>query len=51
VLAGMVAATLATGAEVFEATCAAVYRHGALADRWPGDRPLTAGALAAAVAG
>ncbi|MGZ5269616.1 MAG: NAD(P)H-hydrate dehydratase [Ramlibacter sp.] len=48
VLAGMVAAALATGADAFEATCAAVYRHGALADHWPADRPLTAGALAAA---
>ncbi|WBY02270.1 NAD(P)H-hydrate dehydratase [Ramlibacter tataouinensis] len=46
VLAGMLAAALASGTDAFEAACAAVYRHGRLADRWPADRPLTAGALA-----
>lgn len=46
VLAGMVAAALAGGAGAFEGACAAVYRHGALADAWPARRPLTAGALA-----
>ncbi len=49
VLAGMVAAGLAAGAMAFEAACAAVYRHGAAADNWSPDRPLTAGALARAV--
>ena len=47
VLAGMVAAALAAGAGAFEGACAAVYRHGALADAWPAGRPLSAGALAA----
>jgi ADP-dependent NAD(P)H-hydrate dehydratase / NAD(P)H-hydrate epimerase len=46
VLAGMIAARLAMGADAFEAACAAVYEHGAAADRWPADRPLTAAALA-----
>ncbi len=48
VLAGMVGAALAGGEAAFEAACAAVYRHGNLADRWPADRPLTAAALASA---
>ena len=48
VLAGLVAAALAAGAGAFDAACAAVYRHGALADAWPPHLPLTAGALAAA---
>lgn len=46
VLAGMVAAALAAGGAPRDATLAAVYRHGLLADRWPAGRPLTAGALA-----
>lgn len=46
VLAGMVAAQLARGASAFDAACAAVYRHGALADDWSPGRPLTASALA-----
>ncbi|MGZ5195121.1 MAG: NAD(P)H-hydrate dehydratase, partial [Ramlibacter sp.] len=46
VLAGMVAARLATGADAFEAASGAVYEHGAAADRWPADQPLTAAALA-----
>ena len=46
VLAGMVGAALAAGRPGFDAACEAVWRHGALADRWPADRPLTAGALA-----
>ncbi|XAH21801.1 NAD(P)H-hydrate dehydratase [Xylophilus sp. GW821-FHT01B05] len=46
VLAGMVGACLARGDEAFAAAVAASYRHGALADHWPADVPLTAGALA-----
>ena len=46
VLAGMVGAALAAGRPPFEAACEAVWRHGDLADRWPADQPLTAGALA-----
>lgn len=47
VLAGMVGAALARpGADAFQATVEAVYTHGALADRWPTDRALTAGRLA-----
>ena len=49
VLAGMVAARLAAGEDALEAASAAVYLHGLAADRWPEDRPLTAGALAAGV--
>jgi hydroxyethylthiazole kinase-like uncharacterized protein yjeF len=47
VLAGWVAARLGSGEEALEAASAAVYLHGLAADRWPQDRPLTAGALAA----
>lgn len=46
VLAGMVGAALAAGQDALAATRAAVWRHGDLADRWPADLPLTAGALA-----
>ncbi|MBS0429083.1 MAG: NAD(P)H-hydrate dehydratase [Proteobacteria bacterium] len=46
VLAGMVGAALAEGRPPREAAIAAVWHHGALADRWPTDRPLTASALA-----
>jgi ADP-dependent NAD(P)H-hydrate dehydratase / NAD(P)H-hydrate epimerase len=46
VLAGMVAARLAMGTDAFEAASGAVYEHGAAADRWPADAPLTAAALA-----
>jgi hydroxyethylthiazole kinase-like uncharacterized protein yjeF len=46
VLAGMVGACLARGDDAFAAAVAASYRHGALADHWPADVPLTAGALA-----
>jgi ADP-dependent NAD(P)H-hydrate dehydratase / NAD(P)H-hydrate epimerase len=49
VLAGFIAARLAMGADAFEAACGAVYEHGAAADRWPVDQPLTAAALARAV--
>ncbi|WP_326540698.1 NAD(P)H-hydrate dehydratase [Pseudorhodoferax sp.] len=48
VLAGFVAARLAAGASAWDAACQAVFRHGALADAWPADRPLTASALARA---
>ena len=48
VLAGWIAARLAAGATAFDAACGAVYQHGLAADRWPADRPLTAGALAGA---
>ena len=47
VLAGMVAARLAQGERAFDAAAQAVYVHGLAADRWPADRPLTAGALGA----
>lgn len=46
VLAGMIGARLAQGEQAFAAACAATYLHGLAADRWPGDQPLTAGALA-----
>ena len=46
VLAGMVGAALASGLPALEAARDAVWRHGDLADRWPADVPLTAGALA-----
>lgn len=46
VLAGMIGAGLAAGQVPFDAACGAVYRHGAAADRWPGDAHLTAMELA-----
>lgn len=46
VLAGMVGAALASGLSPMTATCEAVWCHGDLADRWPPEIPLTAGALA-----
>ncbi|RZI92344.1 MAG: NAD(P)H-hydrate dehydratase [Variovorax sp.] len=46
VLAGMVGAALASGRCAFDAAREAVWHHGDLADRWPDDVPLTAGALA-----
>jgi hydroxyethylthiazole kinase-like uncharacterized protein yjeF len=46
VLAGMVGAALAAGRPSREAAIAAVWHHGALSDRWPAHRPLTASALA-----
>jgi len=46
VLAGLLAARLASGEAAFAAACAAVHLHGAAADRWPDATPLTAGALA-----
>ena len=48
VLAGMIGANLAVGHDASAAARDAVWRHGALADSWPADRPLTASALAAA---
>lgn len=50
VLAGLIGAALARGdREAWAATCAAVAHHGLLADAWPPDRAVTAGALALAV--
>ncbi|HEY0824697.1 MAG TPA: NAD(P)H-hydrate dehydratase, partial [Ramlibacter sp.] len=46
VLAGMVAARLASGEDAFEAASAAVYLHGLAADRWAEGLPLTASGLA-----
>ena len=46
VLAGMVGAALAGGRPALYAAREAVWRHGALADLWPDDQPLTAGGLA-----
>jgi hydroxyethylthiazole kinase-like uncharacterized protein yjeF len=46
VLAGMVGAYLAKGQPAFQATCAAVYAHGAIADAWQSPQPLTASQLA-----
>lgn len=46
VLAGMIGAALAQGQDALAAARGAVWRHGALADAWPAQRPLTASALA-----
>jgi hydroxyethylthiazole kinase-like uncharacterized protein yjeF len=46
VLAGMIAARIATGLPTLEAAAGAVYTHGLAADNWPAGRPLTASALA-----
>lgn len=46
VLAGMVGARLAAGLPAFQAACAAVYEHGAMADTWRGPPRLTASQLA-----
>ena len=46
VLAGMVGAHLAGEQPAFQAACAAVFDHGAFADRWPGPQHLTASQLA-----
>ena len=46
VLAGWIAARLASGEDAFEAASAAVYLHGVAAERWPAQEALTAGALA-----
>jgi ADP-dependent NAD(P)H-hydrate dehydratase / NAD(P)H-hydrate epimerase len=47
VLAGMVGARMAAGEQAFHAACHAVFQHGKLADCWPPNRRLTAGALIA----
>jgi hydroxyethylthiazole kinase-like uncharacterized protein yjeF len=49
VLAGLVAARLASGGNAFEVASRAVFDHGVAADRWPADRALTASALAKAL--
>ncbi len=49
VLAGMIGARLAARQSAWESACAAVYRHGQMADEWPADQPLTAGRLAQAI--
>jgi hydroxyethylthiazole kinase-like uncharacterized protein yjeF len=46
VLAGAVAARLASGNEAFDAATGAVFDHGAAADAWPAEKPLAASALA-----
>jgi len=46
VLAGLVGARLAAGADALRAACDAVYAHGLAADRWPAGMALTASALA-----
>jgi hydroxyethylthiazole kinase-like uncharacterized protein yjeF len=46
VLAGMVGAHLAMGLPTFQAACAAVYEHGAIADAWRNPERLTASQLA-----
>jgi len=46
VLAGLVGAKFASGLPTLAAACEAAYQHGAVADRWPADQALTAGALA-----
>lgn len=52
VLAGMLGASLARGSNAFDAACAAVFRHGQVADRWEQAHPseaLTASRLAASL--
>jgi ADP-dependent NAD(P)H-hydrate dehydratase / NAD(P)H-hydrate epimerase len=46
VLAGMIGSALAAGRPALAAACEAVWHHGDLADRWPANTPITAGALA-----
>jgi hydroxyethylthiazole kinase-like uncharacterized protein yjeF len=46
VLAGLIGARLAAGSRAFDAACAAVYQHGALADQWDPATTLTADSLA-----
>lgn len=46
VLAGMIAARLAAGADAFAAACDAAFVHGRAADEWPHGQPLTASELA-----
>jgi hydroxyethylthiazole kinase-like uncharacterized protein yjeF len=49
VLAGLIGARLAAGGDIFQATCEAVYRHGAVADGWLPRSTLTARELARAL--
>jgi hydroxyethylthiazole kinase-like uncharacterized protein yjeF len=49
VLAGLIAARIATGSDVLIAAAGAVYEHGVAADRWPVGSALTASALARAM--
>lgn len=49
VLAGLMAARLYEAQDAQLAAAQAVHEHGALADAWPADRPLTASALARAL--
>ncbi|HEY8050104.1 MAG TPA: NAD(P)H-hydrate dehydratase [Ramlibacter sp.] len=49
VLAGLIAARLAPGADAFDAASGAVFDHGLAADRWPHSQALTASALARAL--
>lgn len=46
VLAGFIGACWAQSLDPWQAVCAAVWRHGQLAQTWPADKPLTASALA-----
>jgi ADP-dependent NAD(P)H-hydrate dehydratase / NAD(P)H-hydrate epimerase len=46
VLAGLVAARLASHEDTFDATAGAVFDHGFAADQWPRDEALTASSLA-----
>ena len=46
VLAGLVAAELAGGANAFSSACGAVYRHGMSADHWPETQGMVASELA-----
>jgi ADP-dependent NAD(P)H-hydrate dehydratase / NAD(P)H-hydrate epimerase len=48
VLAGLVAARMATAADAFDAASGAVFVHGRAADLWPAQRGFTAAALAQA---
>jgi hydroxyethylthiazole kinase-like uncharacterized protein yjeF len=49
VLAGFIAARIASQADAFEAASGAVFDHGRVADEWPAGRALTAAALARAL--
>ncbi|MDR2153942.1 MAG: NAD(P)H-hydrate dehydratase [Burkholderiaceae bacterium] len=49
VLAGLIGARLAAGLSAFDAACASVWQHGAIADRWNDTTALTADALARAL--
>ncbi|MDB5874157.1 MAG: hypothetical protein JWQ07_3599 [Ramlibacter sp.] len=51
VLAGMIAARLASGDAALDAAAGAVFAHGLAADQWRPDRALTASVLARGIAG